>query len=278
MRVSKHHGLGNDFLVLVDLAGDDEVTPELARWACDRRRGIGADGFLVGSVPEGFFPDGPPHLRMVLYNADGGRAEMSGNGIRCLAQAEARRMGVDRVELRILTDAGLRVCEVREGPDPRTATVSVDMGRARALPDPGDGWQVEAGVPVHRAALVDLGNPHAVLLVDDPSQVDLAVVGPAVERHFPAGVNVEVVAPAAGDGLRLRVWERGAGITEACGTGACAAAWAAHGWGLAAVDVTVHMPGGDAVVVVGDHLTLVGPATYVADIDLDPEGVPTAWR
>ncbi|MBK9178858.1 MAG: diaminopimelate epimerase [Acidimicrobiales bacterium] len=276
--MTKHHGLGNDFLVLLDPASDDDVPPELARWACDRRRGVGADGFVVGSVPTGFFPDGPPHLRMLLRNADGGRAEMSGNGIRCLAQAEARRMGVDRVELRILTDAGMRVCEVREGPDPRTAMVSVDMGRARALPDPGEGWQAEAGVPVRRAALVDLGNPHAVLLVDDPSQVDLAVVGPAVERRFPAGINVEVVAPTAGGGLRLRVWERGAGITEACGTGACAAAWAAHGWGLTGVDVTVHMPGGEAAVMVGDHVTLVGPATYVADIDLDPEGARAACR
>jgi diaminopimelate epimerase len=126
-------------------------------------------------------------------------------------------------------------------------------------------------VDAHRAVTIDLGNPHLVLLVDDPGAVDLATAGPSIESHFPGGINVHFIAPTIDGGLRLRVWERGAGITEACGTGAVAAAYAAHQWGLVGDHVRVAMPGGDAEVLVGEELTLIGPSVYIADVIVPTE-------
>ncbi|CAN5715814.1 diaminopimelate epimerase [soil metagenome] len=280
--LTKHHGLGNDFLVLLtDLWGDTlPLDAADAVRLCDRRRGIGADGLIVGRRGVGPDPDAViglerpfgPTVTMTLFNADGSRAEMSGNGVRCLAHAEARHRQVDELDLAVVTDGGLRWCEVRPGPEPFTCTASVAMGL------PGDGPTAgpadpDAGLtPVTKQLAVDLGNPHLVLLVDAPALVDLGREGPAHERRYPAGINVEFIAPTAGatDELDLRVWERGAGITEACGTGAAAAAHAAHEWGLVGRRVTVHMPGGDAEILVGgdEGIKLVGPATFVARIEL----------
>jgi diaminopimelate epimerase len=126
-------------------------------------------------------------------------------------------------------------------------------------------------VVARRVQSVDVGNPHIVILVDEPEAIDIARAGPAIESQFPGGINVHFVAPAGDGTLALRVWERGAGITDACGSGAVAAAYAAHQWGLVGDHVRVAMPGGDAHVVIGDELTLIGPATFVADI-IVPEG------
>jgi diaminopimelate epimerase len=256
LRLSKHHGLGNDFLVLLDQPGD----ADLARRLCDRRTGIGADGLLVGTA------GGPAgaDLTMVLYNADGSRAEMSGNGIRCLAQAWSRPRPAD-VELRIATDAGLRTVSVVATTDPATVVAHVDMGKA--LPGPDLGQLV---LEASRSVTVDVGNPHIVLLVDDVVPIDVDADGPFIELGIEGGINVEWISPApeADDRLDLRVWERGAGHTLACGTGACAAAHAAHAWGLVGERVTVAMEGGEVEVQLGDTITLIGPATHVADIEV----------
>jgi diaminopimelate epimerase len=260
--MSKHHALGNDFLVLLDAGCRWSVDGATARALCDRRRGVGADGLLRAS--EG--TDGAD-VDMTLWNADGGLAEMSGNGIRCLAQAVARTAGAPRLDLVVGTGGGLRRVRVGTGPDPATAWVEVDMGRA----DKGPQGTAPSSAPVLEAATVDLGNPHLVLLVDDPAAVDLAVLGPACQPAFASGINVEVVAPRrdAPDVLDLRVWERGAGLTQACGTGACAAAFAAHGWGLAGPRVRVSMPGGELDVVLDDDgVSLAGPAVHVADVEV----------
>lgn len=236
MKLTKHHGLGNDFLV----RADGDVDAPMAVALCDRRRGLGADG-LIG------YADG----RMTLFNADGSRAEMSGNGIRCLAQAIARSRGVDALDEVIETDAGPKRV-VLTTVDERTVEVSVDMGEARLV-----------RVDEHEAE-VDMGNPHLVLLVDDVETVDLLALG---GRN--PDVNVEIIAPDGGGGLSLRVHERGAGITEACGTGACAAAAVAAKWGLVGDDVTVRMPGGAVTVGLGDDsVTLTGPAVHIADVDV----------
>ena len=262
MRLSKHHGLGNDFLVLLD---PDDATPldaGLARALCDRHRGVGADGLI--RVSPGV--DGAD-VTMTLRNADGGPAEMSGNGIRCLAQAVARARRTERLELSVATGGGRRSVQVAPGPDAATAWVRVDMGRA--CPGPS-APMVGIGLDVTKAATIDLGNPHLVLLVDDAAAVDLAEHGPRLSAGLPSGANVEVVARAEGldDTLDVRVWERGVGITEACGTGACAAAHAAHGWGLVGERVTVRMPGGDLEVVLGATVRLAGPAVFVADVEV----------
>lgn len=282
LRLTKHHGLGNDFLVLIAASPPEGDLRALAIDLCERRRGIGADGFIFGRLPQGGeVGEGAVDLTMGLHNADGSRAEISGNGIRCLAQAEARRRGVDTCSLRIATDAGIRTVEVAPGSSPAAITASVDMGAARPGPEPDLDTTVEMGaagdvaetlaIAPKEQVSIDLGNPHLVLLVEDPDKVDLSAAGSLHEATYRAGINVHIVAPTDGevDAMTMRVWERGVGITEACGTGAVAVARAAHDWGLVGERVTVHMPGGDVQVVVGDPMVLVGPATFVADVEVD---------
>lgn len=265
LHLSKHHGLGNDFLVLIDLDDVHPVGAAGARGLCDRRLGVGADGLVRVSPPPG--PE-QADVAMTLRNADGSRAEMSGNGIRCLGQAVARSRGARTLDLHVATDAGVRRLQVRPGPDddPATAWVEVDMGPVRPGPP---GWKGALDLSMAlEATSLDLGNPHLVLLVDDPTSVDLAALGPASQVAFAEGANVEVIAVAPGqrDALDLLVWERGVGLTLACGTGACAAAHAAHRWGLVGERVHVRMPGGEVTVSLGTTITLAGPATFVADI------------
>jgi diaminopimelate epimerase len=277
-RLTKHHGLGNDFLILLGAPADLRMIDGdvASRW-CDRRRGIGADGLLLGALG-----GADVDLSMTLFNADGSRAEMSGNGIRCLGQAEARRRGVESVALRIGTDAGVRTVHVIPGSDPidrRTVSATVDMGAAGPGPepdielksDPADLGTREALALSPRASVtIDLGNPHLVLLVTDPEAVDLVAAGSLHEAAYSHGINVHAIAltPDEPDALTMRVWERGVGVTDACGTGAVAAARAAHDWGLVGPNVLVHMPGGDVQVVVADPMTLTGPSTYVAAVEV----------
>ncbi len=262
LTLTKHHGLGNDFLVVFHPGVAD--LPALARRLCDRRRGIGADGLLVGERAEGYV------ARMVLYNADGSRAEMSGNGIRCFAQALALRRGSTDDQL-IATDAGDRLVELVATEDPTVVHAGVDMGEVAPLPEPAD-WHAVQVDPLRPVLHLSVGNPHSVVCVDDVSVVDLLALG----RRVPA-VNLEIIEPGPEPhGITMRVHERGAGITEACGTGACAGAWAAQAWGLvsaAAEEIVVHMAGGDAKVRLHHpspgRVTLVGPAQYVATVTID---------
>ncbi len=226
LALGKYHGLGNDFLVLFpgDAVGADDAAT-LARRVCDRHLGIGADGLLIGSaVAEG---DG---WRMVLYNADGSRAEMSGNGIRCFVHALVRDGDLDLpTQVHVVTDAGARVVTVEAGPDGTDDTVqaAVAMGTPRPGPAVDDSDALRrAGIGRH--ATWDLGNPHLVLEVDDPGEVDLRVAGPEWEGHFEDGVNVHFVRVEDRGHLTQVTWERGAGVTLACGTGATAAALSAR--------------------------------------------------
>lgn len=250
MHLTKHHGLGNDFLVL--LAPAAPAGPDLARAVCDRHTGVGADGLLLGTpVPPGRPGPGPDaDLAMTLWNADGSEAEMSGNGIRCLVQAALAAGLVDGPVVEVATAAGRRRVEVKPGPDDRTIEATVDMGPARIVRS------------TDREADVDVGNPHLVVL-DPDGLLDLAELG---ARH--PDVNVELIRPALDGAVDLRVWERGVGPTEACGTGAVAAALAAHRWGLVGDPVVVRMPGGAAEVRLGETTTLTGPATYVAAVEV----------
>ena len=275
-RLTKHHGLGNDFLVHLtdDAAAFDNRAAwiERARSWCHRHHGIGADGLLLG-----LHGSGRADLVMTLINADGSVAEMSGNGIRCLAQAEAMRRNQERGTLVIETDGGLRTVEYAAtntgARHQGTIDASVDMGPARPGPTPdrpvdASGDAHSLGLDALKTATFDLGNPHLVLLVEDPAAIDLAIAGATHEATFDAGMNVHFVAPSAGetDAITAVHWERGAGITEACGTGATAIARATHDWGLVGEQVTVHMPGGDVQVVVGDPMILRGPSVFIAGI------------
>jgi len=270
--LTKHHGLGNDFLVVFHPGVEgDEALGALAVRLCDRRRGVGADGLLIAESAEG------KAARMYLYNADGSRAEMSGNGIRCFAQAVAMRRGVEQgrgADLQpqlIETDAGDKLVTLTAGADEATIEASVDMGVVSDLAEP-TGWVALGCHPDRPVAHLSMGNPHSVVGVDEVGVVDLVELGAKVPH-----VNLEIVEPGPEpDAITMRVHERGAGITEACGTGACASAHAARSWGLVAsnaADITVHMDGGSAVVSFDDdrpgEVRLTGPATYVATIDVE---------
>ncbi len=276
--LTKHHGLGNDFLVAV---GSDPVlkaAPELARRLCHRHRGIGADGLMFVDVSR---PESAVDGVMILFNADGSRAEMSGNGARCLGQALAMAAGVSTLDLLIDTDSGRRALQVRPH---RSEAASVMVRVAMGPVGPGPHWQASPaaqsalsslptfGAAGRRAVTASIGNPHLIIEVQDPWSVDLGRFGPLLEADFLAGINVEFIAkrPGAVNQLDLTVWERGSGITEACGTGASVAATIAHRWGLVGPEVTVHMPGGMVEVVVGASQTeLIGPSTYIAQIEVD---------
>jgi diaminopimelate epimerase len=271
--LSKHHGLGNDFLVVLDERHDQPVVVDaaLAQRVCDRRRGVGADGLIHGAAPREDERAAGIDVVMHLFNSDGSRAEMSGNGIRCLGQAVARAKGWSSGAVVAQTDAGRRPLHIAPGTDAVSVEVSVDMGIAG--PGPHVPEPVAEYLPEHFAT-VDMGNPHLVVLVDDPASVDLTTEGAWLEQQFPAGVNVKYVNVTPDrSSMTLRVWERGAGVTEACGTGACAAALTASRWGLIDDRVTVRMPGGDAEVVLGadDAVTLIGPAVFIADVVIDAE-------
>lgn len=239
MQLTKHHALGNDFLITFVAEIPDDAG-ERARTLCDRRTGVGADGLIFG-IDDGLMPI------MRLFNSDGSAAEISGNGVRCLAQAIAMRRGVPALELDIETVAGVRACTVEPTEDPAVAETSVDMGEVSAGDDPGDGFsEVIDGLNPHRWAVARVGNPHVVVEVDDPAAVDLDRIGPAIERHFADGVNAHFVRVLDDSTIELRPWERGAGATLACGSGATATAQRCHDWGGVRDTVAVRMPGGEA--------------------------------
>jgi len=242
MRFVKMQGLGNDFVVIESVMVPE---PDAVARICDRHRGIGADGLLVVSRSG-------DDIEMGYWNSDGSPAEMCGNGLRCVARFALDRGLVNGSEFDVLTPAGRRQVRV------------VSDGRIEA--EIGTAW-VEGEVQVDGASFtrVDVGNPHAVTIVDDPESVNVETRGRDLQGHpeFPQGVNVEFVALEGRDAIRLRVWERGVGETLACGTGMVAAAAVARAQ-AGADRITVHVPGGSAEVrFVGDTGWLTGPAEYV---------------
>ena len=259
MRLEKYHGLGNDFLVLLDFDGTQPVDADLARAVCDRHRGVGADGLIRATVPS---DTDEVDVVMELWNADGSRAETSGNGLRCLARAAVDAGLVGGPELVIGTDAGPRRATVGEA-----GMVSVEMGAVRMV-DPS-GQLSDLGPDDSRwSGFVDAGNPHVVFGVDDVDKVDVEQDGRAWDHHYPGGINVEYVVTGPGaDELTMRVWERGVGETLACGTGACAAVVVAHRQSLVGERVTVHQRGGDAIVdLTAGTTVLTGPAEHICSV------------
>lgn len=271
MRVSKLHATGNDFLVRMAAGPDDVLDSVTVAAMCDRHRGIGADGLItVGPGASGH------DCSMLLQNADGGTAEMSGNGIRCLAYvAAARGLGSNGV-LRVATGGGLRVVALER--DERGAVVSadVDMGPAvfaAPITFDLDGQNLEADI-------VDVGNPHVVFVVSDPDAIDVARHGATIEHdpRFPNRTNVEFVTVRDRSTIALRVWERGVGETLSCGTGVCAAAASMHRRGLVDPELTVHVRGGALRVRLGDTVHLAGPVVHVFDVDIDRDDLLAALR
>lgn len=261
--LTKHHGLENDFLVCDLAQGEPSVAwPDLARRWCARSTGIGADGLLLLGIND-------TELSMRLYNADGSVAEMSGNGIRCLVQAAHWSLQKPvNTTYAVKTDAGMRSVTVTSEWENNTIQASVDMGVITDAVEP-EGWAQLECDPMRPVSHVSVGNPHSVVGVEEVSFVDLQHLGELVPH-----VNLEIVEPGPGtNAITMRVHERGAGITRACGTGACAAADAALRWGMvpsAMREVVVHMDGGTAIVRFDDErrATLIGPTTFIASVSV----------
>jgi diaminopimelate epimerase len=257
MKLAKWHGLGNDYLVVEQAALPGPLTTGAITTLCDRHSGVGSDGILLLCPKTGAIPDAVARMR--IFNPDGSESEMCGNGIRIFARYLAAAGTVAAREFTIETLAGpIRPRLLDSG------EVRVDMGRARFESPNIDLARVERDAPdgvvdsvlevpggiSYRFTFVDVGNPHCVIQVDDPSDIDLPAVGGAIERHmlFPNRVNVEFIHTQADGSVRMRVWERGVGETQACGTGATAVGAAAVRLGLASSPVRVHLTGGDLLV------------------------------
>lgn len=249
MRFTKMHGLGNDY-VYVDAFAEEVRDPvAVAKFVSDRRRGVGSDGLIV------IHPSTRADFRMEMYNADGSRAEMCGNGIRCCAKYVYDRGHVRKTSLVAETDAGLKEMDLVVTKNKVTA-VRVNMGapvlersKIPMLGAPGRVVAEMLSVQDHAfpVTAVSMGNPHCVLFVDDVARFPVERVGRAIETlpAFPNRTNVEFARVVSRSEIVQRTWERGSGETEACGTGACAVAVAARLNGLTDAKVTIHLTGGD---------------------------------
>ena len=267
---TKMHGLGNDFVVLDARAAPIAIGERQARAIADRHAGVGCDQLIVLEPPASDLAD----VFMRIRNADGGEVAACGNATRCVAAVLMREKKADHVIIE--TAAGLLDTEAADG-----GQVRVDMGPVRLdwreipLAEAIDTLHVPIDVaPLRDAVGVNVGNPHAVFFVPDAEAVPLATVGPIIERHrlYPERVNVGVAQVQSEDEIRLRVWERGAGITMACGTGACAALVAANRRGLTGRKATVTLDGGPLLIewLPDNHVVMTGPVAVSFRGVLDP--------
>lgn len=271
MRFTKVQGLGNDF-ILVDVLEESNLPNNLAKLAvraCDRHFGIGADGLVL------IKPCNQADIAMQIFNSDGSEAEMCGNAIRCVAKYVYERGLVQRPQMKVKTLAGIMIPKLILD-NGTVKAVQVDMGIPRLerqeIPMNGPGGRVineplQVGDQVFYVTAVSMGNPHCVVFVPDVEVVPLATLGPQLESNmaFPSKTNVEFVQVINNQEVRMRVWERGAGPTMACGTGACAAAVAASINGYTNNKVRVHLYDGalDIEWAVDNHVYMTGPAEEV---------------
>lgn len=274
MQFTKMHGLGNDFIVVPHGERYLRSAPTLAVQLCDRRRGIGADGLVL------LRPDTEADLAMHIFNPDGSEAEQCGNALRCVAAYAYERHGLQHERLRVATRSGIKIAELDLVAN-RVSSIRVNMGPptldAAAIPIATSANPVpttiltidERHFEVHA---VGIGVPHAVIFVNDLATLPLSSWGPQLEQHafFPQKTNVEFVQLRNAENLDMRVWERGVGITLACGSGACATLVAAARSGQSSRAANVHMPGGSLHIewAADEQLYMRGPASFVFDGDL----------
>lgn len=276
MKFTKMHGCGNDY-VYVNCFEENIPNPvETAIKVSDRHFGIGSDGMIL------ICPSDKADFRMAMYNLDGSEGKMCGNGVRCIAKYVYDHHLTDKTSISLETLGGIKYLDINVV-NGKAATVKVDMGAPiltpAAIPVKVEG-ETAINVPIEvdgktwHMTCISMGNPHAVVFVDDPAAMDLPTIGPKFEKHpvFPEQVNTEFVHVVDRHTVNMRVWERGSGETLACGTGACATAVACILNGYTDDEVLVHLLGGDLLIHYDKEANTVymtGPATEVFSGEID---------
>lgn len=278
MKFTKMQGIGNDYVYVNCLEEKVDHPEELAKLVSDRHFGIGSDGLIL------IKPSEVADFEMAMYNADGSRGEMCGNGIRCVAKYVYDRGLTDKTHISIETLAGIKYLEltVEKG---QVSQVRVDMGEPELLAEkiPVISQQekvidvpITAGEKEYRMTCVSMGNPHCVVFMEDVEHLEIEKIGPLFENHelFPKRINTEFVKVIDRKTLQMRVWERGSGETLACGTGACATAVAAMLNDFCEEEVQIHLLGGDLTIEwnkESNHVFMTGPAEIVFDGEITCE-------
>lgn len=276
MKFTKMHGLGNDYVYVNCFEEKIDNPPAVARFVSDRHFGIGSDGLIMIN------PSKTADFEMEMYNADGSRGEMCGNGIRCVAKYVYDYGLTDKTQISVETLGGIKYLDLTVE-DEKVSLVKVDMGKpeleADLIPIISEREQVidepiEVDGKEYHMTGVSMGNPHAVIYVDDVKGLDLEKIGPKFENHerFPKRINTEFVHCIDRQTVEMRVWERGSGETLACGTGACAVAVSSILNNLTDTQVTVKLLGGDLQIEWDrekDRVFMTGPATVVFDGVID---------
>ncbi|MEZ3436897.1 MAG: diaminopimelate epimerase [Lachnospiraceae bacterium] len=278
MKFTKMHGLGNDYVYVNCLEEKIENPPAAARFVSDRHFGIGSDGLIMIN------PSDKADFEMEMYNADGSRSEMCGNGIRCVAKYVYDYGLTDKTSISVETLGGIKYLEltVKEG---NVRLVKVDMGKpeltAERIPvettrpfDRVIDEPIDVNGETYHITGVSMGNPHAVVFVEDVEELEIEKIGPWFENHkrFPRRINTEFVEVLDRNTVKMRVWERGAGETMACGTGACAVTAACILNSLTENQVTVRLKGGELQIEWDrqkDRIYMTGPAVTVFDGEID---------
>ncbi len=256
MHFTKMHGLGNDYLYVYGEV--PENIAELSQYLSERHFGAGSDGMIYISKSN------VADFKMRIFNADGSEAKMCGNGIRCVGKYVYDKGYTDKKQLTVETLSGIKTLKLHIVGD-KVKTVTVSMGKAIA----DENTTIDVNGKKAELIPVNVGNPHAVIFVDDIETAPLTTLGPEIEHHpfFPDGVNVEFVQVLSEEKLRMRVWERGSGVTLACGTGACASTMAAISAGYCRYDdtISVQLDGGTLKIKIdGDNeVQMTGPAKFV---------------
>ena len=276
MRFTKMQGIGNDYVYINCMNSPVFDAQKLARRISDRHFGIGSDGLIL------ICPSEKADFQMVMYNADGSRAQMCGNGIRCVGKYVYDRGLTDKTTVSVETLGGIKILQLHpEGG--KVKSVTVDMGvpvfAPKLIPSLlNEEDFIDKPVMVdgkeYRMTALSMGNPHAVVFVDDTDSLDLKAIGPAFENHplFPERINTEFIQVIDRSTLKMRVWERGSGETMACGTGACAAVVAGRLTNKIASEVIVKLLGGDLQInwsAEDNHVYMTGPAETVFDGEID---------
>jgi len=277
VRFTKMHGIGNDYVYVDAVTHRIDEPAALARRVSPRHTGIGSDGLIL------ICPSSVADCRMEMYNADGSRGQMCGNGIRCVAKYAYEHGLAARNPMRVETDCGIKELQLHID-NGRVDQVTVDMGApildGPRIPVAAEGRVINAPLDVggqrYHITCVSMGNPHCVVFVDAVTSLPLVTIGPQFEHHpfFPQRVNTEFIHVLGPHEVRMRVWERGSGETQACGTGACAAVVAGVLNRKHQRSATVHLLGGDLGVewrAADDHVMMTGPATEVFSGELEAE-------